>query len=337
MRRCCCTLLLVLLAALCPPAAQAAPVSGERQTVEMTFTTVTPRAPSGFLYKASFRNPDDPSADPPALRRLVIEAPPGAKLDTSVPGLCPASDQELKDRGDDACPPSSRIGSGTADIKPVLFPTISYTSAFFNNTNEQVELFTADPPSPPVVVHGFIRGNILDSPIPTCLSGGFAPQDCPNDQVALKGNTVDIPAYRRGARSYFTTPPSCPPTRRWRSPVTFHYGDGTVERLVTEQPCERIRLAVLVSAGAARGARSARVLRVAVRVLGTQRTLGVRAALRRVGSGRILGRAPRGTAVRGSRRVAIRLRRPGLSPGRYAVAVRSPGAPRVVRRFRLRR
>ena len=174
----------------------------------------------------------------------MIEAPAGSRLDTSVPGRCTATDEELKQRGEAACPSASRIGSGTADIKPMLFPTISYTSAFFNDANEQVELFTADPPAPPVVVHGFIRGNILDSPIPTCLNGGFAPRDCPSDQVALKGNVVDIPVYTRGGRSYFTTPPRCPASRRWRSPISFHYGDGSVERLVTEQPCDPARLAV---------------------------------------------------------------------------------------------
>lgn len=334
MRRCCA---LALTVAAWPAAATATPVSGERQTVEMTFTTTAPGTPAGFLYRASFRRPSGQAGDPPALRRLVIEAPSGARLDTSVPGRCPASDQELKDRGESACPPSSRIGSGTADIKPMVFPAISYTSAFFNDTDEQVELFTADPPSPPVVVHGFIRGNILDSPIPTCLNGGFAPQDCPSDQVSLLGNTVDIPAYTRDGRSYFTTPPSCPATLRWRSPITFYYGDGAVERLVTEQRCERVRLAVSVKPVKGRGAARARVLPVTVRVLGTGRTIGVRAALRRAGSGRILGRARRGIPVRGRRRVPIRLRRRGLARGRYAVAVRSPGAMRVVRRFRVRR
>jgi hypothetical protein len=331
---------MLLLVALWPAQAAATPVSGKRQTVEMTFTTTASGAASGFLYRASFRNPENPSADPPPLRRLVIEAPTGAKLDTAVPSLCPASDQELKEKGDGACPSSSRIGSGTADIKPTLFPAISYTSAFFNDVNEQVELFTADPPSPPVVVHGFIRGNILDSPVPTCLNGGFAPRDCPSDQVSLLGNTVDIPIYTKGdgarRRSYFTTPRTCPASRRWRSPITFYYGDGAVERLVTEQPCVRPRLALSVRRGTARAARKARVLRLSVRVAGLERTVRVRAALRRVGSGRILGRARGGALVRETRSIAIRLRRRGLSPGRYEVAARARGTRRVVLRFKVR-
>jgi len=337
MRRCCALLLLV---ALWPAQADATPVSGKRQTVEMTFTTTASGAASGFLYRASFRNPENPSADPPPLRRLVIEAPAGAKLDTAVPGVCPASDQELKDKGDGACPPSSRIGSGTADIKPMLLPAISYTSAFFNDVNEQVELFTADPPSPPVVVHGFIRGNILDSPIPTCLNGGFAPQDCPSDQVSLLGNTVDIPSYTKGdgagRRSYFTTPRTCPASHRWRSPITFYYGDGAVETLVTEQPCVRPRLTVTVRRTAARAARGARILRVGVRVVGLGHPVRLRAALRRVGSGRILGRVRHGALVEKTRSIAITLRRRGLSPGRYEVAARARGTRRVVLRFRVR-
>jgi hypothetical protein len=324
---------LVLLAAAWPGQAAATPVSGARQTVEMNLTTTATGAPTGFLYRASFRNPSDPSADPPALRRLVIESPAGAVLDTSVPGVCRATDQELKDKGDRACPSSSRIGSGTAEVKPVLFPQISYTSAVFNDVGEQLELLTADPPSPPVVVHGFIRDRMLDSPIPTCLSGGFTPRDCPTDQVALKANTVEVPVYTRGGGSYMTTPPRCPASRRWRSPITFYYGDGAVEKLVTEQPCVPPRLAVAVRPAAARAARDGHGLRVALRIVGAARAGGVRAALRRAGSGRILGRARRGASVRGRRTIVIRLRGHGLSPGRYAVAVRARGVRRVVHRF----
>jgi len=226
-----------------PVAAVAAPVTGPHQTVEMSFTSTRPGSPSGFSYSATFHNPTDPGADPPALRRLVITAPAGSVIDTSVPERCTAGDDELEQRGEAACPAASRIGAGSADIKPVAFPAVHYETVVFNADHEQKELLTADPPSPPVVVHGYIRGNQLDGPVPTCITGGTAPQDCPSDQVSLLRNDITIPPFTsgRGARrrSYFTTPPRCPRSGAWSTPITFYYGDGAVETLTTRQPCSR--------------------------------------------------------------------------------------------------
>lgn len=126
--------------------------------------------------------------------------------------------------------------------------------------------------------------------------------------------------------------------------MTFIYGDGFQETLVTEQPCvqpakARPALSVSVSAPAGRAARRLRALRVLVRVTGASVVGGVRAAVRRVRNGRagrIVGRTGGAVSVRGRRVVALRLRRRGLLQGRYEVAVRAPGVRRVVRRFRVR-
>lgn len=327
--------------ALWPVAAGATPVSGERQTVSIEYTTSEPGAPTGFEYAASFRDPA--GGDPPPLRRLVFRGPEGGSIDTAVTTRCDASDDELKQRGEAACPPESRIGSGTARVKPLLLPAVDYMATLFNADHDQRELLTGDPPAPNVVVHGFIRGDIIDSPIPTCLNGGYAPEDCPDDQAALVANTLSVPPLVVDGRSYMTTPPICPRSLAWQTEATFHYGDGVVETLVTEQPCARPTLTVVPRRPGRRAAQRARRLRVAVEVAGAPRVEGVRAALRRVRreggvSRRILGRAQRaGVPVSGRRILSLGLRRRGLRPGRYEVAVRARGADRVTRRFRLRR
>jgi hypothetical protein len=88
------------------------------------------------------------------------------------------------------------------------------------------------------------------SPIPTCLNGGYAPQDCPSDQVSLISNELSIPPFvSDSGRSYFTTPRRCPKSGAWTSPVTFRFGDGVTETLITKQPCERARTRVEVRPG----------------------------------------------------------------------------------------
>lgn len=222
------------LVACLPGSVLAKPASGPRETVNMAFSTPHPGSPAGSTYSASFRNPSDPSATPPALRRLVITAAPGTILDTSALPRCGASDAQLKQQGESACPASTRIGHGTADVKPVVFPAVHYTTTLFNADRQQAELLRSEPPAPSVVVRGYVRGHDLDSPIPTCINGGYAPDDCPDDQVSLLRNTLVLP--ERGG--YFVTPPTCPASRAWRTRVKLYYGDGVVDTVTTTQPCE---------------------------------------------------------------------------------------------------
>jgi hypothetical protein len=340
--------LVALAGATWPAVADAAPVSSPRATVEITYTTAVPGAPTGFTYQASFRDPAAPSSDPPSLRRLLIKGAKGALLDTAAIARCAASDAEVKQRGQSACPAASRLGAGAARVKPMLLPPVAYRTTVFNADRDQLELLEGDPPSPPVVVHGFVRGDTIDSPIPTCLNGGYAPSDCPADQVALLSNRLTVPEVVTGRgsqrRAYMTTPPVCPASRRWQTPVTLIYGDGVVETLVTEQPCvpstaaTRPRLTAGLHVPRARAARHLRTLRIAVRVSGEARARGIRAAVRRVGAhgGRVLGRTVGPLAFGGRRLVDLRLRRTGLAPGRYVLAVRARGARRVTRRFTIR-
>lgn len=74
---------LLVTAALLPAAAQAKPATGSRATVDFTVTTTQPGTSAGFTYTASFRNPDNPAADPRPLRRLVIRGAEGTAIDGS--------------------------------------------------------------------------------------------------------------------------------------------------------------------------------------------------------------------------------------------------------------
>jgi hypothetical protein len=134
------------------------------------------------------------------------------------------------------------IGYGSAVVKPIGLAPLRYRTTVLNAPGQQVEVLEGDPPAPRAVVRGYYRSDgVLDSPIPTCLNGGFVPRDCSFDQVALLSNSLTIPARTVGTgasrRSYFTTPPTCPRSRLWRASSTFVYGDGT-ETVTPTQSCE---------------------------------------------------------------------------------------------------
>ena len=216
-----------------PPAA-ALPASGSRATVDVELTTTHPGTATGLRYRSTIR----PAADgqPPALRRLVVGLPAGARVDTGVPGRCTASDQELRMRGDGICPPDSLVGTGSAEIAVVGLGRQRFVVRAFNDdgqqnqTVKQGEMVSA-------VVRGVFTDEGLDARIPTCITGGQPPEGCPFDQARLVQSELVVPPLVVAGRSYFTTPETCPPSRRWRSSIVMTYADGVTERLVTEQPC----------------------------------------------------------------------------------------------------
>jgi hypothetical protein len=217
-----------------PAAAQALPARGDRATIDIEFSETRPGVAAGLTYRFEIHAPD--GGKPPALRRLVVGPPAGAIVDTSATERCTASDQELRVRGDAACPEASRLGEGSADLVVEGFGNQSFTQTAFNVDGGQFQTVKQGR-----VVQAVVRGVLtpegLDARIPTCLTGGQPPEGCAEDQARLLRSELALPALTRDGRSYFTTPPDCPPSGRWRSAVVLTFGDGVTERVFPEQPC----------------------------------------------------------------------------------------------------
>jgi hypothetical protein len=228
------------LAVFVPSSAGAIPGTGPHETVDITITTKRPNASTGLNWYAQYRNPANPQADPPALRRLVIVGPSGTHSDTSVTAECRATDDQFRQSGESACPAESHIGWGKATARLLSAVPMTFDTSLFNAPDEQVELVKVAGGGG-AVVRGTIRDNVLDSPIPTCLMGGQPPAGCPSDQVVLLSNELHQRPLSIGRgrhrRNLLTTPPKCPRSRLWTTQVTFYYADGAVDRVATKQPC----------------------------------------------------------------------------------------------------
>jgi hypothetical protein len=218
------------------PASQAIPAAGPHETVDITSSTTKPNTSTGLGYAATYHGLSGPQSDPPALRRLVITLPAGARVDTSVPGQCTASDAELMLVGEGACPSSSRVGTGMATANVTGLGTMSLNTVLFNAKDQQLELVESGG-HPAGVIHTYIHGTTLDGPVPTCLTGGQPPGGCPFDEVTLLANHLASIPISIGPRNYGTTPPTCPRSRRWSGQVTFYYADGSVDAVAVQQPC----------------------------------------------------------------------------------------------------
>src|SRR5215211_3010194 len=137
--------LLLVVVAVCAVPAAAEPGSGLRETVDQSYTTTSPGTPTGISFTGTYHAAGDPAGNPPYMRRMVFEPPPGLRFDTSVPDRCTATDAELSLRGPAACPAGSHVGDGTTE--GLIYAPITHAFVFdhykhhldvMNNTNEQI-------------------------------------------------------------------------------------------------------------------------------------------------------------------------------------------------------
>jgi hypothetical protein len=227
---------IVVLGVMPAAPARAETVSGPREVVSSEFTTTQPGAPTGMHYVGRYHAANDPEGEPPYMRRMSSRTR-GLRYDTTVPERCTASDAELALRGPDACPPGSRIGGGTADGR-FLGQDNTLPVHAFNNAGEQVYVISS--PFFATVARGQIADDgTVTFASPTCypaLAGA-----CPVDTALQLGSDIAFPPYTRDGRSYMTTPPSCPGSGAWRTPITFWWADGAEDTVVTRQPCAPTR------------------------------------------------------------------------------------------------
>lgn len=237
----------LVVALLCPAAASALPGSGPHETIDIRLSTKHTNTSSALTYGASYHAANNPQGDPPSLRRLVIRASKGLRIDTTVRPECRATDAEFKNKGKAACPAASNIGSGFANLKTLGLFTSRFDATIFAAPRAQAEIVQSGGMTFAVARTFFRNDGTVEGPVPTCIAGGSPPDGCPTDESALLSQSLTTRAISTGhgarRRNYLTTPKTCPRSRVWRTPVTLYYADGTVETVVTRQPCVPAKVA----------------------------------------------------------------------------------------------
>ena len=230
-------LVLALLVAVAPAA------DPPYQMSSYTLSAKGPASPTAERFKFDYVNPDDPAAKPPAVTQVVTILPRGARYDTSVPGSCTASDEELELQGGAACPPDSAIGGGVVTVDtgvPGPGRTVTADVEFFNN---------AEDPDGEFVYVNTVRGSSARTVIRADVTNrrtvtnvdmlpGTPPDGGAIDTVDVKVAQV-VRTIDGKRRSYITTPRRCPAGRRWIAKVRFSYGDDYSQVVATPNPCKR--------------------------------------------------------------------------------------------------
>ncbi len=227
---------LLALAAIALPTsahAQAPP----RQTAAVLFSQLKPASSTGLRIIINYRNPNDPSAKPFAVQRIVTALAAGSQIDTSAPAVCKLSDAELMANGARDCPAASVVGSGVITLSSVNADA-STTAAvtLINNAGELIFVVEPQPAGAArMVLRSPIRGATITNEVPR-LPGGP-----PDGATAIRTVDLRIGAVSRRdgsrVRNYITTPPACPAPNRFDNSAAFTYFDGVSQTVAAPSPC----------------------------------------------------------------------------------------------------
>jgi hypothetical protein len=223
------TAVLLLAACVLGVAAYAASASPRfMASLELTYLTTKPGVSSGFTTLMTWTDPGAPAGVPKVIKRINFRFPRGTIFDTSALPRCAASDQTIKIRGASACPPKSKLGSGSTIG---VFPSgarIATTVALFNARNQIIVVVTLNRALVTEFRDEVKRDTIIVKPV---LPAGVSLK-----RLALR---FDAHSTGRGAarKVYMRTPQSCPVTRHWTISGTFTYADRSSQKLTTTTRC----------------------------------------------------------------------------------------------------
>ena len=218
-----------------------APVSaGEtaRGGFDLEVFTQRPSAPTGLRFHVVYKNPQDPEGKPPAVTAAVFRLPAGLRIHNRAVPRCTATDEDFRAQGREACPPASRVGSGTL-VAMTGFPGVDPLVAdivAFNGARELVEVVFFKDTN---VVAGLDRLTIKRGKLvahPPATPGGP-----PDGRTAVHEVRLRIPRrFGPAGRPYVTTPRACW-TGRWRSRADYAFADGGTTTVRDRTPCKRRR------------------------------------------------------------------------------------------------
>jgi hypothetical protein len=212
---------------------------GDYQSAKLRFKQRLPARPTAARIDIDYVNPADPSGKPPAVRRVVAKFARGARIDTSVPGACDATDAELMAAGTSACPADSRVGHGEATVDtgiPGPNRIVPVHIDFFNNVDQLIYLNTVKGSDARTVFRGMVEGRRVVTEAP--MLPGTPPDGGAIDTVhiVLAAVTAGSGGHRR---AYIRTPGRCPASGSWTNSLTFGYDNDVSQTVKNPSPCRR--------------------------------------------------------------------------------------------------
>lgn len=231
---------LAALFACCAALFAAAPASADSTPAgdfNMPFTTAQPNSPTGMTLYVLYKDPKDPNAKPSAVDRILFTLPEGTVFDGTAVPACKATDADFQQKGKAACPPETVVGEGLLTVMtgaPGESP-FPLDTTVYNSGDGVIELFTDQSTGAYLALerlpfrgkNAFEGPDIADTP-------GLGPD---NRSAAREVNLVFPMKIGPSGRSFITTPPDCPLSRRWTSRFDWRNADGNSYNTKSDMPC----------------------------------------------------------------------------------------------------
>jgi hypothetical protein len=196
----------------------------------LDFGTITAGVEAKPTLVVAYRNPDDPNGKPPAIASAVFRLPDETRIDTAAVERCTATNDQIQASGPSACPPGSKVGSGTLTAVTGSGPPadpVAGDVTLFNAPDQIIEVVTVPGTQ---TVAGMdrltVEGNVLTAH-PPAIPGGP-----PDGRTAVKDIKVTI-----DHSGYVTTPPECE-VPGWSYGASYEFANGATQQVSHRHACK---------------------------------------------------------------------------------------------------
>jgi hypothetical protein len=199
-------------------------------TVALTFSSATPKSPSGLDVTATWSDPGAVNSVPKAVTKMEFEGSPGTKFDTSALPRCRATDEDIANLSIRACPRSSKVGTVKGEGLIVTGHPFNTIATLFNARGQIIVIVRLVDDGRLIT---YFRDDVRGSKVSVNLKipGG----------VALTKFEAHVPRhfgrYKGKRRAYMRTPPTCPASGVWTTTARFTYRDGSSQQFAAPTPC----------------------------------------------------------------------------------------------------
>jgi hypothetical protein len=210
-----------------------------KQTAAIKYTTKKPKANSGLGISLKAQDPGAPNNKPSPATKVTVTLAKGTKVDTSAAKVCTASDSDFNSKGANACPASSRLGSGSADAVTGLgagIDPVGENIIAFAGKNQIIFLLTPKGAiGQTATIRGKIKKNVVTTAVPAFPIPGAGNASLTVFNVSLKSISSGKGSKKK---NLLTTPSTCPKSKNWTTTTKFNYEDGTTATVKSRSSCK---------------------------------------------------------------------------------------------------
>ncbi|MGZ6709616.1 MAG: alpha/beta hydrolase family protein [Solirubrobacteraceae bacterium] len=200
--------------------------------LDLAFTRSRPHTQTSFTFTSALpASPADLGS--PALRKNAFRFPAGTTLDPQAVPACQATDADLASRGVAACPATTQVGTGSADVKLGTGGTLTLRVTAFNASGGRLAIALNQPDGTVIrILRPKVAKRTVTTTLPKVALGADAEASLTRFSLRLGGGRPQRPVIR--------TPATCPAGGHWTIAYTSTYdapiGTQTIKRTT---PCRQ--------------------------------------------------------------------------------------------------